>query len=136
MKKTCPKCKKDLDISNFALNKAKRDGFQAYCRECKKEYDHKHYLANKQYFYDRAKKRQKELVEWYEEYKKSLVCEKCGEDRWYVLVFHHNKELGKKEIEVSIAIKNGRSIEKIKKEIEKCNVLCSNCHIELHFLEK
>lgn len=33
MMKTCPKCKKDLDLSSF--NKSnRRDGYQTYCREC------------------------------------------------------------------------------------------------------
>ena len=32
--KTCSKCKKELDISNFCKNSAKKDGLNIYCYTC------------------------------------------------------------------------------------------------------
>jgi len=58
-------------------------------------------------------------------------CEKCGDDKWYHLDFHHTKE---KEAEVSILLRSRWS--KIEKELSKCILLCANCHREYHFNER
>lgn len=56
-------------------------------------------------------------------------CEMCGEDDIHKLCFHH-KNPSEKEFEIS-DIKNFRwSI--IKNEILKCQLLCNNCHFEIH----
>lgn len=36
--KLCTKCGKTKPISEFGLNKSKKDGLQSYCKECVKEY--------------------------------------------------------------------------------------------------
>ncbi len=36
-KKHCPSCKKDLAISEFRKNRAKKDGLSGYCKKCGKE---------------------------------------------------------------------------------------------------
>ncbi len=135
MKKYCAKCERELDVKEFSKNKAKKDGLQSYCKGCKKEFDRQHYLKNKEYFLERNKKEREILKEWYVEYKKSLSCENCGETKWYLLQFHHKDE-ELKENTICAAILKCHSIKRILKEIKKCNILCSNCHIELHFLEK
>lgn len=57
-------------------------------------------------------------------------CKMCGEDNIFVLEFHH-KENEIKETTLNILI--NRRWSKIKKELMKCEVLCSNCHNKLHF---
>ena len=58
-------------------------------------------------------------------------CVKCGDNNIFHLSFHHNST--DKEISVS-KIKDVRwSI--LKNEINKCELLCENCHAEKHFLE-
>ena len=57
----------------------------------------------------------------------------CGEDRWYVLDFHH---IGDKDFNISQKVQEGCSLDTIKKEIEKCIVLCANCHREVHYKER
>lgn len=60
-------------------------------------------------------------------------CAKCGETRVYVLDYHHKNKIDK---EFTIGkIKKG-NLDLIQKEINKCTVLCANCHREFHFLEK
>lgn len=130
--KKCSKCKRELDESCFSRNKSKSDGLQTICKECRKIYNKKHYLENEQYYVDKAKLRKQKMRIWYTEYKKNLVCEKCGEKRWYLIQFHHREG---KDFNISEAIANFGK-EKILKEIEKCDKLCANCHVELHFLEK
>ena len=59
-------------------------------------------------------------------------CSRCGYDKHlFTLDFHHTK--GNKEEVVSKLIKD-YSKQKALKEIEKCILLCANCHREVHFL--
>ncbi len=68
-----------------------------------------------------------------EKIKKNLSCSSCGESRYWLLDFHHT-DPSKKEIRVS-AMKSYKK-EKILEEIDKCEVLCANCHRDLHYKEK
>ena len=54
-------------------------------------------------------------------------CLDCGENDPIVLEFDHRNP-DEKECNVSDMVKRGRSIKSIKKEIEKCDVVCANCH--------
>jgi hypothetical protein len=64
------------------------------------------------------------------DFKKTLKCSKCPENDPVCLDFHHSKN--NKEISIGNALNVGWSIDKIKKEISKCIVLCSNCHRKEH----
>lgn len=66
-------------------------------------------------------------------YKKTLVCLKCGESRFYLLDFHH---VNSEEKDYSISDNPHAKLETIMEEIKKCIPLCSNCHREFHYLEK
>lgn len=57
-------------------------------------------------------------------------CEMCGENSIFKLCFHHlNPEC--KEFDINDIIYKRWSI--IKNEIDKCQLLCRNCHNKLHF---
>lgn len=57
-------------------------------------------------------------------------CNRCGFSDKRALVFHHiNPE--QKDFQISQMI-NKCGIERLKKEIEKCEVICSNCHLIEH----
>ena len=71
---------------------------------------------------------------WLKEYKKNLQCINCSENHIACLDFHHiNKN--NKESSVSNMVGIGNSVETIMKEIEKCIVLCKNCHAKIHYSE-
>jgi hypothetical protein len=53
-------------------------------------------------------------------------CVSCGETDILTLEFDHCK--GKKSFAICTAISRAYSLERIKVELEKCQVLCSNCH--------
>lgn len=60
-------------------------------------------------------------------------CQICGYDKCIAaLDFHH---LENKEEKPSYVILRW-SWERAKKELEKCILVCSNCHREIHFIEK
>ena len=57
-------------------------------------------------------------------------CEKCGYDKHpAAMEFHHKTDIDK---EFTIASVANRKWEIVKKEIAKCQLLCSNCHRILH----
>jgi len=75
------------------------------------------------------RKRIRKIRKRLDNYKKIRKCS-CGENHVACLEFHHVS--GKKQIEVSNAVRWGWSFEKILKEIEKCIIVCANCHRKLH----
>lgn len=77
-------------------------------------------------FLDNARRRYKHLLIEY----KGSICEKCGKKfRDEVFDFHH---VNPKEKEFGIGSFKVLNLEKLKKEADKCMLLCSNCHRELH----
>ncbi len=75
--------------------------------------------------------RKRELKRWFKELKNSLKCASCGENTSVCLDFHHDNEKNK-DHNISSMIKRGFSKEKILEEIEKCTILCANCHRKFH----
>lgn len=116
--KVCTKCKRELPIENFHWRDKAKGTRRSECKDC-----HNQHMRNS---YNEKKKSVQEL-------KIGLKCAKCGDNRSYVLDFHHIDPSIKKE-DVSQMLINHRSLEDIQKEIEKCIVLCSNCHREFHYL--
>ncbi|MEK6890496.1 MAG: hypothetical protein AABX35_04900 [Nanoarchaeota archaeon] len=101
--------------------------------EKKKEWRRSWYLKNKESVKKDVRNRKKEIRKWINEYKNNLKCKLCSEDHPAVIDFHHHSG---KEFEIAYMVANGYSIERIKKELEKCEVLCSNCHRKLHYTNK
>lgn len=85
----------------------------------------------------RERQHNKEYDKWFKAIPKK--CESCGEERPYVIDFHH-MDASNKSCEVSqIKSKSwtaDRKIATAQSEIAKCMQLCSNCHREFHHLER
>ena len=64
-----------------------------------------------------------------EDIKKNNKCEMCGNRDYRVLQFHH---LHSKDKAVSRLAVDGSSLKRLKSEIDKCMILCANCHSILH----
>lgn len=62
--------------------------------------------------------------------KRCLGCQHCGENDPALLDFHHN-DAGQKEFTIAARI-HSIPLERLSGEIEKCIVLCANCHRKLH----
>jgi len=79
--------------------------------------------------------RRVDLKAWYNNYKKTLSCVRCGYDRPSGLQFHH-RDPKHKAFNVSSFIRNGVALETLQAEIAKCDVLCANCHAEVEQEER
>jgi len=98
-----------------------------------RKYRRQWYSRNKAQAKSKIYERKNEIKNWFNEYKKTLKCEKCGEDRWYVLEFHH-KDPSIKDVGLSRACADGWSKKRILEEVDKCDIFCANCHRETHFI--
>lgn len=82
---------------------------------------------------ERAKSYRKKTIKrnkkYVEKYKIENPCP-CGETEFCCLSFHHNK--GEKTGNISDMVNRGYSIKRIQLEINKCVVLCLNCHSKFH----
>lgn len=88
---------------------------------------------------ERKKNKIRNVIEWRKRVKMNLVsykggkCEKCGYNKCVrSLEFHH---LDPNEKDFTISGKSW-SFERLKKEVDKCILVCSNCHNEIHYLEE
>lgn len=113
--KRCTICNVIKPITEFYLI---NDRPMSFCKDCQKEKERNRYKENAQRLTD---------------FKKTLSCKKCGERRFYLFDFHH-KDPSEKDFTIS---NNSRaSLESLKEEISKCDVLCANCHREWHYLSR
>lgn len=68
----------------------------------------------------------------FQDFKKNLFCVVCGEKESVCLDFHHT-DPNKKDNNVSTMLSEKNvSFKKIMAEVDKCTVLCSNCHRKVH----
>lgn len=100
--------------------------------EERKFYRRKWYKNNRQSEKQHVKKRKLRIRRWFEEYKDTLKCNLCSESHPAVIDFHHKKG-EEKERGIAQMVGYGYSIKKIKKEISKCQIICSNCHRKIHY---
>jgi hypothetical protein len=125
----CTKCKEDKSDDQFPFKNKIEGKRSTICSKCQCEYKKKYYRKNKQSHYKRNEKSKESLKQFILEEKKK-GCQICGEACIPCLEFHHlNKN--EKEYDVSRMYFLG-SLDKLKLEIEKCVILCANCHRKVH----
>lgn len=78
----------------------------------------------------RGMSRKLELIE-----KKGGGCSICGYNKNIAALEFHHTDASQKELKLDKRTLSNSSMEKILKELEKCILLCSNCHKELHYPE-
>lgn len=127
--KKCSKCTEEKPLEAFQKRAKNLDGYTGVCKTCKQDYDNKFHSArsstSKLKKYSLQVVRNKSIKLWYVEYMKDKKCNLCEEDNIAALDFDH---INNKSFTISTALSGGYSIKKILLEIQKCTILCSNCH--------
>ncbi len=77
--------------------------------------------------------RKRDLRVWLRRLKETLKCIRCGFDNSAALQFHH-RDPKQKSFDVCSGVLSGRCKETIQREIDKCDVLCANCHAIEHYI--
>ncbi len=130
MFKVCTTCNTEKPVTEFRKDKRRLDGLQSWCKTCARAH-HKSAYTTKYGERVKAKTNSRMAVarDWVLEYKTSRGCLKCGETSGCCLDFHHT-DPEQKDFELGGAL--SRSLAKIQQEVEKCVVLCKNCHTKVH----
>lgn len=71
------------------------------------------------------------LRAWLYEYKAAAGCARCERADPRCLVCHHDSE--NKRATVAQMVSDGRSRDEIETELDRCTILCANCHRKEHF---
>jgi len=126
--KKCPRCKLDKPFSDFAKKKTGKNGLQARCRVCHSIYTRKHYEKNKKYYKDKARKNDAKYIKRSANLineKRDRPCMDCKKTYPIcVMEFDHISD----DKLYNVSETKVYSIDTIKKEMAKCEVVCANCH--------
>lgn len=75
---------------------------------------------------ERRRKARSKVTTYIQKYKQSMSCADCGERYpYWIMEFDHLRD---KEFQISSYQNRSQDLEVIKAEIDKCEVVCSNCH--------
>jgi DNA invertase Pin-like site-specific DNA recombinase len=80
--------------------------------------------SNPQAVIEWRKRKKQELVEY-----KGGKCERCGYNKSTRALQFHHIDPNEKDFTIS---RKSYSIERLKKEVDKCIMVCANCHLEIH----
>jgi hypothetical protein len=98
-----------------------------------KEYSARYYAKNREFVIALTARNRRLHAVWWDDYKSKLSCKECGENHPACLDFHH-RDPSSKEFAVSVGYeKYGKK--RLLNEIEKCDVLCANCHRKFHYVK-
>ena len=124
--KTCSRCNQEKAPEAFGWRSLKNQTRHSWCKVCRKAYDADSWRNGSKKKTTLAKRA--EVVERNQEYIKSILinssCVDCKVSDPRVLQFDHIK--GEKKYNVSAMF--DFSLELIKDEIKKCEIVCANCH--------
>lgn len=98
------------------------------------EYSKTYYEKNKTKVIKAAAVNRKKFTADWAAFKATLKCTMCEEDHPATLDFHHI-DPNEKEYSIDRLVRNC-SWKNIKMELEKCVVLCANCHRKHHHDER
>lgn len=132
--KICSICKRTLTANQFHKDSNRKDGLQPRCKECANRLRMEYYYQHKDEEKKRMLKRKKDIKNKWLEFIKKQSCVDCGENRFYVLELDHVN--GEKDMNISDMVASSYSWERIKNEIQKCQVRCANCHRTRHYKER
>ena len=113
--------------------KSKKVNTRYLCRDCG--------ITGEENFYKTAayhckdcfnKKTYQSTVDKITEYMESrggAKCQRCGYDKYVGALDFHHRDPNEKDPKWN----RGWNMERLKKELDKCDILCSNCHREAHW---
>lgn len=129
--KVCPHCPPERGpqpLENFGVKN--KGTYQSFCLPCNREQNREWYRENKAALLPKIRKRSASYVQRNKRYVcdwlRSHPCLDCGESDIIVLEFDHIAD--DKSGNVSTMMFSGVSLGVLQSEIDKCEVVCANCH--------
>lgn len=128
--KTCSKCNVEKDGDEFRWQNKLKGIKSPWCKSCFSEYEKEKWKTSKSRRISNKEKREirgDRNCEFIWNFLLTNPCMDCGESNPIVLDFDH-KNPKEKFKNISDMRRSAYSLEKIKEEIDKCEVVCANCH--------
>src|SRR5687768_5361247 len=105
----------------------------AYTPEERREY-HRRYMqdpARRAKRYAANERWRQSMIAWIRGIKEESGCIRCGFANPRALQFHH-RDPSQKTLEIANCLRQGWGKDRLQSEIDKCDVLCANCHAIEH----
>lgn len=112
--RNCPRCKKIVDINDFYQRRGKPNS-STYCKEC----------SNTQTV-NRTREFKKNCINY-----KGGQCSTCGYKKCISALEFHHLDPNSKDFTIS-HLRAYSFNERVKCELDKCILVCANCHREIH----
>jgi len=132
MKKCTGPCKQQLPATTdyFNRNRSRKDGLNNICKVCSRARSRQYYQENKEKHKIITGKRRRRFISEHKQRLREILesskCVDCGIDNILVLEFDHVR--GEKNGNVTTMINAGCSWQTALEEIDKCEIVCANCH--------
>ena len=117
---------------NSTFTQTGKPEYKPRCKDC-----HNAYMRKRQKLdyvkIARNKRRKRDSLERKQKAIKLLggKCKMCGYNKTVSALTFHHRNPDEKEFEVGIIVKD-HNWEKVLGELKKCDLLCFNCHMEIH----
>lgn len=115
-KRPCKICREYKPLSQFSPTN-KKGTRSSYCKPC---------AASKRR--SSSQRFKQECVDY-----KGGVCQRCGYNTCIAAIDFHHRDMSKKEFSLS-KLHTTKLTSRVKKELDKCDLLCANCHREAHYM--
>lgn len=112
--KICTKCNINKPFEAFYSKSGRKNEFMSQCKECFNISTH-----------ERQKKNKLNYVAY-----KGGCCQLCGYNKCVEALDFHHLDPDTKDLNLSSG--RGFSFKRAKAELDKCILLCANCHREVH----
>jgi vacuolar-type H+-ATPase subunit D/Vma8 len=126
--KKCIGCGAIKETDEFNKQRRNKDGLNRKCRACQNEWQRVNYKTN-----DKRKEQIRKAEQAAVKRNRDLViqnlkrgCVDCGYSNILALDFDHVSS--DKEFTIADKLSSAMSEKRLQKEIDKCEVVCSNCH--------
>lgn len=157
--KVCSKCGNELPTTLFYKDSRREDGLRSVCKLCWSQRQKAYRIAHKdeivesgkQYYRSNKEQIGQRVRKWKSDNHEKLMdqqrarrqsaadqittlktpCVKCGDERPWVIQFHHI-DPSEKEFEINVEKIMFRHTAHVEAEAKKCACLCANCHTEFH----
>lgn len=110
----------------------------AFCKEAWAKYQREYSARRRKHGTQPQTERKRNKLKHYEflekiaQHKLKKGCKKCGYNRCASALHFHHRDPATKVLEITRALKRSVPKHLVIEEIRKCDVLCANCHAELH----
>lgn len=113
--KTCNRCNVQKNLNEFYTDSSK-SGYRYICKTCDKK---------------RIKNIQLQFKLQCLDYKGGRFCTQCGYNEYVGALDFHHLDPSQKDFSIGMG-KRKFDWDKTKNELDKCIVVCSNCHRKIH----